>query len=60
MAYVFVKGGGIWIEEAKLTASDATAGDDFGFSVAVSVSGDAAVVGADGNSDIRLGFGVRL
>ncbi|MFH1109620.1 MAG: FG-GAP repeat protein [Planctomycetota bacterium] len=43
-AYVYRFDGSTWVEEAKLTASDAAAGDDFGHSV--SVSGDVAVVGA--------------
>ena len=49
-AYIFRFDGTEWIEEAKLTASDAAAADEFGFSV--SISGDVAVVGAelgDGN-----------
>src|SRR5262249_44739204 len=37
--------GGTWMRQAKLLASDGTAGDLFGSSVAV--SGDTAVVGAD-------------
>ena len=45
-AYVFVRSGTIWNQQAKLTASDAAAGDFFGYSV--SVSGDTAVVGAYG------------
>ena len=43
-AYVFVRTGATWAQQAKLTASDAAAGDEFGYSVAV--SGDTAVVGA--------------
>jgi len=43
-AYVFVRGGGAWVEQAKLTASDRSAGDEFGRSV--DVDGDTAVVGA--------------
>lgn len=43
-AYVFVRTGGVWTEQAKLTASDAAASDQFGISVAV--SGDTAVIGA--------------
>ncbi len=43
-AYVFVRSGGVWTEQAKLTAADADAGDEFGHSVAA--SGDTAVVGA--------------
>jgi len=48
-AYIFVKSGTIWTQEAKLTASDASANDSFGFSV--SISGDTAIVGSlDDNS----------
>jgi Fe-S cluster biogenesis protein NfuA len=42
--YVFVRGGGVWSQQQKLTASDGAANDQFGNSV--SVSGDTAVVGA--------------
>jgi hypothetical protein len=44
MAYVYRFTGSLWKEEAKLTASDANAGDQFGRAVAV--SGDVAIVGA--------------
>jgi hypothetical protein len=43
-AYVFVRSGSTWTEQAKLTASDGAAGDYFGDSV--SVSGDTALIGA--------------
>ncbi len=43
-AYVFVRNGTVWTEQQKLIASDARAGDRFGFSV--SVSEDRAAVGA--------------
>lgn len=43
-AYVFFWTGSAWTQQAKLVASDGTAGDYFGHSV--SVSGDTAVVGA--------------
>jgi FG-GAP repeat len=43
-AYVFENNGSGWAQVAKLMASDAKAGDYFGQSV--SISGDAAVVGA--------------
>jgi FG-GAP repeat len=43
-AYVFVRSGGVWTQQQKLVASDAAAGDDFGFSVAI--SGETVVVGA--------------
>jgi hypothetical protein len=47
-AYVFVRSGTSWSEQAKLTASDAAGGDSFGLSVAL--SGDTAVVGAPGDN----------
>jgi len=51
-AYVFRLVGGSWIEEAKLTASDAAAGDSFRSSrFSVSISGDVAIVGALGDDD---------
>ena len=43
-AYVFVRSGSVWGEQAKLTASDGGVEDRFGVSVAV--AGDTAVVGA--------------
>ena len=43
-AYLFVRDGQNWTEQAKLTASDAAASDEFGFSV--SISGDYAIVGS--------------
>jgi len=45
-AYVFVNSGGIWSEQAKLTASDASGFDRFGH--AVDIEGDTAVIGALG------------
>ena len=43
-AYVFVRSGTTWSQQAYLKAGQVTAGDQFGFSVAV--SGDTVVVGA--------------
>lgn len=43
-AHVFTRTGGVWTEQAKLTASDAGPGDRFGWSV--SISGDTIVVSA--------------
>ena len=45
--YVFTRSGTIWAQQQKLTANDAAAGDNFGFSVAL--SGDSVVVGASGD-----------
>ena len=43
-AYIFVRNGTSWTQQAKLTASDAAAGNEFGVSVAI--SGEVAIVGA--------------
>jgi hypothetical protein len=48
-AYVFKRDGEGWTQQAKLTASDARAGDYFG--CAVSLSGDKAIVGARRDDD---------
>ncbi len=45
-AYVFTRIDGAWSQTQKLTASDAAAGDFFGFSVALDA--DTAVIGASG------------
>ena len=47
-AYLFVESGGAWSERQELTASDGAAGDSFGNSV--SLSGDAAAIGASGRT----------
>ena len=47
-AYVFVRTGGVWTEQAKLIASDASASDNFGYSVAL--SGDTVLIGANGDA----------
>lgn len=58
-AYVFVRGSsGAWSQQAYLKASNTSAGDYFGTSVAI--SGDTIVVGApyeSGADDTRLGSG---
>jgi len=54
-AYVYTRSGTIWTEEAKLTASDGVAFDEFGASV--SISGDTVVVGANGNDDAVTDLG---
>jgi hypothetical protein len=48
-AYVFTRSGTAWSHQAKLTASDGAAGDEFGYSVAI--SGDTAVIGAPRDDD---------
>ncbi len=48
-AYVFVRAGTAWSEQAKLLASDGEAFDKFG--VGVALAGDAALIGAYGDDD---------
>jgi len=49
-AYIFERsGGGAWVQEPKLTASDGAADDRFGTSV--SISGDYAVIGSPQDAD---------
>lgn len=43
-AYIYVRSGGTWTLEQKITADDAAANDQFGISA--SISGDTALVGA--------------
>jgi hypothetical protein len=49
VVYVFGDSGGVWSEQAELTASDATQGDQFGYSVAL--SGTTALIGAPGREN---------
>ena len=54
-AYVLTRQSGAWGQVAKLTASDADVGDDFGWSVAV--DGDTVVVGAYRDDDKGVNSG---
>jgi hypothetical protein len=54
-AYIFTRVGGVWTEQQKLTASDAAEDDFFGYSV--SISGDTAIIGAEGNDARDNGSG---
>ncbi|MFC1615692.1 FG-GAP repeat protein [Patescibacteria group bacterium] len=45
-AYIFTRSGTTWTEQDKLTASDAAAEDQFGWSVDISDAGDVAVIGS--------------
>ncbi len=50
-AYVFVRGGSIWNQQQKLTASGGSITDQFGISV--SIDGDTVVVGSPGDQASR-------
>ena len=54
-AYVFHRSGTTWSQQAKLTASDAENGDEFGISVAISGS-DAVIGAALENSDAGAAY----
>jgi hypothetical protein len=46
--YVFVFSGGVWTQQQKLLASDASSSDTFGSSLALSSDGNTAIIGAGG------------
>ncbi len=46
VAYIFTRSGTTWTQQAKLTASDAGADDNFGYSVSISSDGNTALVSA--------------
>ncbi|HKQ48756.1 MAG TPA: thrombospondin type 3 repeat-containing protein [Phycisphaerae bacterium] len=48
-AYVFVRSAGVWTQQAKLTASDAAAGDQLGRAIAI--DGETAIGGAPGEDN---------
>ncbi len=52
-AYVFTRAGVMWSQQAKLTADDAAADDDFGYSV--SISDNSALVGAQSDDSVTNG-----
>ena len=54
-AYVFVRSGAVWTQEAYLKASNTGAGDSFGSSV--SLSGQTAVIGAPAEDSVATGVG---
>jgi len=54
-AYVFVRSGSTWTEQAKLSATDAAAGDAFGRSA--SVSGESVVIGANRKKEHGINSG---
>ncbi len=54
-AFVFVRNGGLWTEQAQLVANDGADEDLFGYAVAL--KGDIAMVGAYGDDDHGNGSG---
>ncbi len=45
-AYIFIRSGGMWAEQAKILSDDVEAQDNFGSSVALSADGNTVIVGA--------------
>jgi len=54
-AYVFVRSGTNWRQQAYLKASNSGAGDYFGYDNSVAISGDTLVVGAFGEASAATG-----
>lgn len=56
VAYIFVRQGQSWVQQAKLSSSDGLAGDGFGVDVAL--QGDTALIGAfrQGDQDIGAAY----
>lgn len=55
--YVFTRSGTTWTQQQKLTASDGTAGDQFGVSCALNATGDLALIGAIAEDDKGMDSG---
>ncbi len=56
-ATIFTRSGNVWTQQAQLTATGGAAGDEFGYSVALSSDGNTAIVGAVGD-DVAPSFDV--
>jgi hypothetical protein len=56
-AYVFVRAGVVWSQEAYLKASNTGLGDRFGMSMAISDTGDVLIVGAYQEASNATGLG---
>ncbi|HEV2707504.1 MAG TPA: hypothetical protein VGV59_16425, partial [Pyrinomonadaceae bacterium] len=56
-AYVFTRSGTTWTQQTRLQASDPSAEDHFGISVALSADGNTALVGADSDDNVGVDAG---
>jgi hypothetical protein len=54
-AYVFVRTGTSWAQQAYIKASNADAGDQFGWSIALSHDGNTLAVGAQSEASMTMG-----
>jgi hypothetical protein len=57
-AYIFKQTNGIWSQQQKIVASDRSANDGFGTSV--SISGNYAILGTNGESEDEIGGNTKL
>lgn len=57
-AYIFNRSNGVWVQEAKLLASDVANGDRFGSSVDISGDGNTAVISSMFDDDMGSNSGV--
>ena len=55
--FIYTRSGGTWSQQAKLTASDGAADDQFGYSVSISGDGNTVIVGSPGDDDGDIGTG---
>ena len=55
-AYVFVRSGGLWQQQAYLKASNTGAGDEFGLTLSLSGDGNTLAVGADREGSAATGI----
>ena len=56
-AYIYVRSGSTWTQQAKIQSTDIQAGDYFGYSVSISDNGNTAIVGAWGEDTGGDGVG---
>ena len=50
-AYIWIRSGTTWTQQAKLLTSDRSVSDYFGYSVSISSDGNTAIIGAYGDDD---------
>lgn len=55
-AYVFTRSGTTWTQQARITASDAAAGDYFGNSVSISPDGNDCLIGARVKANVGAAY----
>ena len=51
-AYIYIRSGSSWTQQAKIQASDKTSGDNFGYSVSINSDGTYVAVGAKGDDGV--------